>query len=197
MRLMMALAVCGTLGGAASAQDADSDAPDDPALMPQGLQSIAPALAKRLQRDADDVIEDAMTLILGYGTNGGIDTAGIRQSLQVDRAGARANVIRRLVEADLDADGTVTTAEAGIIAGAAAARIRGRIMLSHAAADADGDGRVTQDEARTRADAMAMEQVSETDADRALSLMGLDLDADGILTLSELAEVTRLMRAAG
>jgi EF hand len=191
MRWMMVMVMIGALTGAAQAQEAE------PVPMPQGLQSVDPALAKRLQRDADDVVEDAMTLILGYGADGGIDAAGIRQSLQVEQARQRANVIRRLVEADLDADGTVTTAEVGVIASAAEARIRGRIMLGHAAADADGDGRVTDAEARARADAVAMEAVSEADAARALSLMGLDLDGDGRLTLAELAEVTRLMRAAG
>lgn len=193
MRWMMVMVMMGALTGVAQAQEAEVEV----APMPQGLQSVAPALAKRLQRDTDDVVEDAMTLILGYGQDGSIDSAGIQQSLQVERARQRANVIRRLVEADLDADGTVTTAEVGIIAGAAAARIRGRIMLGHAAADTDGDGRVTADEARARADAVAMEAVSEADATRALSLMGLDLDGDGILTLAELAEVSRLMRAAG
>jgi hypothetical protein len=197
MRWMVAMVVWCALNGAGQAQEAGSDAPDDAALMPQGLQSVAPALAKRLQRDADDVIEDAMTLILGYGVDGGIDSAGIQQSLQVERARQRANVVRRLVEADLDADGVVTTAEVSIIAGAAEARIRGRIMLSHAAADADGDGRVTEAEARIRAEGVAMEAVSDTDASRALSLMGLDLDTDGILTLVELREVARLMQAAG
>lgn len=193
MRWMVVMAMLAAPTGAAQAQEADSDA----ALMPQALQSVAPALAKRLLRDADDVVEDAMTLILGYGTDGGIDAAGLQRALDVDRAAARANVIRRLVEADLDADGTVTADEAGIIADAAAARIRGRIMLGHAAADADGDGRVTPDEARARAEAVAQEAVSAADAARALSLMGLDLDGDGRLTLTELAEVSRLMRAAG
>jgi hypothetical protein len=193
MRWMVVMAMVGALTGLAQAQEAEVEV----APMPQALQSVAPALAKRLQRDVDDVVEEGVTLILGHGADGGIDTAGIEQSLQVDRASARANVIRRLVEADLDADGTVTTAEVGVIAGAAAARIRGRIMLGHAAADTDGDGRVTADEARVRADAVATEAVSEADAARALSLMGLDLDGDGRLTLAELAEVSRLMRAAG
>jgi hypothetical protein len=193
MRWMVVMAMVGALTGIAQAQEADVEV----APMPQALQSVSPALAKRLQRDADDVVEEGMTLILGYGQEGSIDGAGIAQSLQVERARQRANVIRRLVEADLDADGTVTTAEVSVIAGAAAARIRGRIMMGHAAADTDGDGRVTDAEARARADAVAMEAVSEADAARALSLMGLDLDGDGRLTLAELAEVSRLMRAAG
>ncbi|MGL5008250.1 MAG: hypothetical protein ACRC6I_00080, partial [Paracoccaceae bacterium] len=144
-----------------------------------------------------DVAEEAVTLIMGYGRDGGIDGAGIATWLAVERALARSQVMRRMVEADLDADGTVTAAEVGVIAGAAAAGVRGRIMQNHAAADGDGDGAVSAAEAGARATAVAMERVSEGDAARAMALMGLDLDGNGVLTLMEVDEVERMMAAGG
>ncbi len=174
------------------------DAPDaaEPAL-PAELSRVDAGLAKRLQRDADDVVTDAMTLVLGYGRDGAIDPAGIERALAVDRARQRANVLRRLIEADLDADGTVSTDEINVIAAAAEARFRSRVMMGHASADGDGDGNVTWAEARTSAQSVAMDRVSDADAARAMALMGLDLDGDGRLTLAELRDVARLMQTAG
>jgi hypothetical protein len=166
-------------------------------VMPAALAGVDGALAKRMQRDMDDVAADAMTLILGYGTGEGIDRAGIETALAVERAVARAQVMRRIVEADLDADGTVAAGEITVIAGAAEAGLRGRIMQNHALADADGDGAVSAAEAATRAEAFAMERVSEGDAARAMALMGLDMDGDGRLTLAEVDQAARLMAAAG
>jgi hypothetical protein len=170
---------------------------EEAVAMPAALAGVDGALAKRMQRDMDDVAEDAMTLILGYGTGGGIDRAGIETWLSVERATARAQVMRRIIEADLNADGTVTAAEIAVIAGAAEARLRGRIMQNHALADVDGDGAVSGPEAAARAQAFAMERVSEGDAARALALMGLDMDGDGRLTLAEVDEAVRLMAAGG
>lgn len=178
----------------ALAQDAADDA--EPAL-PAALARVDAGLAKRLQRDADDVVEDAMTLVLGHGADGAIDRAGVERSIAMDRARQRAILLRRLIEADLDADGNVTGDEIAVVAAAAEARFRGRVMMGHAAADADGDGTVTDAEARISAQAFAMDRVSDADAARALALMGLDLDGDGRLTLAELREVSRLMQTAG
>lgn len=163
--------------------------------MPGALAGVDGALAKRMQRDMGDVADDAMTLILGYGRDGAIDREGIATWLDVERAVARAVVMRRFIEADLDADGTVAAAEIAVIMGAAEAGIRGRIMQGHKAADADGDGAVTTVEAAARAAAFAQEEVSEADAARAMALMGLDLNGDGRLTLAEVEEAARLMGA--
>ncbi len=184
---------CLMLPGAALAQEVVAE---ETVVLPAALANVDGRLAKQLQRDAGDVVEDAMSLILGFGRDGGIDRAGIAQSLDVERARLRAGVLRRMAEADLDADGTVTTAEIAVIAGAAEARYRGRVMFTHAEADGDGDGRVTDAEARARAQAVAMDAVSATDGERIMTLLGLDLDADGILTLTELREVARLMDSA-
>jgi hypothetical protein len=174
------------------------DAPDAAeTTLPAALSRVDAGLAKRLQRDAADVVEDAMTLVLGYGAEGAIDRAGIERSIAVERARQRAIVLRRLIEADLDADGSVTGDEIAVIAAAAEARFRGRVMMTHSSADGNGDGTVSGDEARDWAQSFAMDRMSEADAGRAFSLMGLDLDADGRLTVMELREVARMMQSAG
>jgi EF hand len=194
MRWILVVAVF--LASAANLFAQDSGEVDETAL-PAALSRVDAGLAKRLQRDADDVVEDAMTLVLGYGADGAIDRAGIERSIAVERARQRAIVLRRLIEADLDADGSVTGDEIAVIAAAAEARFRGRVMMTHRAVDGNGDGTVSGDEARDWAQAFAMDRMSEADAARALSLMGLDLDADGRLTVTELLEVSRIMQSAG
>jgi hypothetical protein len=188
--LVVALALC--LATQVQAQEAE-----EAAAMPVALAGVEVALAKRMQRDMGDVSAEAMTLILGYGADGGIDRAGIETWLAVERAVARAQVMRRMVEADLNADGTVAAAEIAVIAAAAEAGVRGRIMQNHRLADADGDGAVSAAEAAARAEAFAMERVSEGDAARAMALMGLDMDGDGRLTLAEVDKAARLMATAG
>jgi hypothetical protein len=190
--LVVAVALC--LATAAQAQQDDAA---DAVVMPSALAGVEAGLAKRMQRDMDDVAADAMTLILGYGQGGAIDRAGIATWLAVERASARAQVMRRIVEADLDADGVVSAAEIGVIAATAEARLRGRIMQNHSAADSNGDGAVSATEAAARAEAFAQEQVSDADAARAMALMGLDLDGNGQLTLTEVQEAARLMAVGG
>jgi hypothetical protein len=192
MQWLLLVVVClGTASAAFAQEEASADAGT---VMPGALSGVPPALAKRLQRDAADVVEDAMTLILGYGQDGGIDRDGLARALDVERARLRAGVLRRLIEADLNADGRISTAEATVIAGAADARYRARIMIGHAAADADGDGTVTEPEARAQAQAVAMKGVSEADVERTMGLMSLDLDANGTLTLIELGDVAAMMK---
>jgi hypothetical protein len=173
--LVVVVGLC--LATQVQAQEAEGTEAADAVVMPAALAGVDGALAKRMQRDMGDVTEDAMTLILGYGAGGGIDRAGIETWLAVERAVARAQVQRRVIEADLNADGAVAAAEIAVIAAAAEAGIRGRIMQNHALADADGDGAVSAPEA----------------AARAMALMGLDLDGDGRLTLGEVDEAARLM----
>ena len=195
--LVVAVALC--LATSVQAQEAAPETKTDAEaeVMPVALAGVDGALAKRMQRDMDDVASDAMTLILGYGQDGAIDRAGISTWLAVERAVARAQVMRRMIEADLDGDGTVQVAEIAVIAAAAEARLRGRITQNHILADADGDGAVNAAEAAARAEAFAMEQVSEGDAARAMALMGLDMDGDGQLTLAEVRDAARLMAADG
>ena len=161
--------------------------------MPAALAGVPEALAKRLRRAPDDFVADAASLILGYGQNGGIDRAGIAQFVAVERARARAGALRRMWEADLNADGAVTTGELGVLVAAAEARYRGRMMLTHEAADGDADGTVTAVEMLAKANVMALDQFSAADEERMMAMLYLDLDADGTLTLDEVREVARMM----
>jgi hypothetical protein len=183
--LMVMLVMC---GWPAWAQDDAEDAP-----MPAALSAVPQAVAKRLQRAPDAFVEDAASLILGYGQNGGIDRDGIAQFVAVERARARAGALRRMWEADLDADGAVTRVELGVLVAAAEARYRGRMMLTHEAADADADGTVTTVEMLAKANVMALDQFSAADEERMMGMLYLDLNADGRLTLDEVREVARMM----
>jgi EF hand len=180
------------LGGPVAAQEADAEK----SPMPAALAGVPEALAKRLQRAPDDFVEDAASLILGYGQGGGIDRDGIAQFVAVERARARANAWRRMWEADLNADGAVTTAELGVLVAAAEARYRGRMMLTHEAADGDGDGTVTAVEMLAKANVMALDQFSVADEERMMGMLSLDLNGDGTLSLDEVREVARMMGKA-
>jgi hypothetical protein len=188
MRKMM-VAVLVMLAWPVGAQEAEvAEKP-----MPAALAAVPQALARRLQRAPDAFVEDAASLILGYGQDGGIDRDGIAQFVAVERARARAGALRRMWEADLNADGAVTRAELGVLVAAAEARYRGRMMLTHEAADGDADGTVTAVEALAKANVMALDQFSAADEERVMGMLYLDLDADGSLTLNEVREVARMM----
>lgn len=163
------------------------------APMPAALAGVPEALAKRLRRAPDDFVEDAASLILGYGRDGGIDRDGMAKFVAVERARARAGALRRMWEADLDANGAVSRSEIGVMVAAAEARYRGRMLLTHEAADTDADGTVSAVEMVARANVMALDQFSAADEERVMGMLYLDLNADGTLTLDEVREVARMM----
>jgi EF hand len=189
MRIIL-VALIWALATPVLAQDAEPPA-EKP--MPAALSGVPETLAKRLRRAPDDFVADAASLILGYGRDQGIDRAGIAQYVAVERARARAGALRRMWEADLNADGAVTQAELGVLVAAAEARYRGRMMLTHEAADGDGDGTVTAVEMLAKANVMALEQFSVADEERAMAMLTLDLNGDGTLSLDEVREVARMM----
>lgn len=173
-----------------------AQAQEEPAPLPAALSALPDTLADRLRRAPDDFVADAGAVILGYGNDGAITAQGIATYVAHLEAAERGNVLRRMVEADLNADGTVAADEIAVIAHAAEAGIRGRIMQNHMAADADRDGAVTWDEARARADVLALAALSAAERDRLGAMMALDLNGDGSLALTEVAEVARLMQGA-
>jgi hypothetical protein len=170
-----------------------AQAEDDPAPRPVALIGLPDVLADRLRRAPDDVIADAGAVILGYGEGGAITAAGIATYIAHQEAAERGAVLRRMVEADLNADGTIAADEIAVVVQAAEAGVRGRIMANHMAADADGDGAVVWPEARALADALALAALPMAERERLGAMMALDLDGDGRLALPEVAEAARLM----
>ena len=163
----------------------------------EGLPPTVPAkLVKRLAANPEAVKAAAGDLIHGYGADGGIDRQGILQAVALDRAAARARAIVLLVAADLDADGQVTGPEMAVVATAADAAWRGRLMRAQGQADGDGDGVVTRIEAFAFADAEGMRRVDAGDEARLLAYLTLDLDGDGRLTMAEVDEAAALARSA-
>lgn len=160
-------------------------------------QAVPEALAKRIKANPDRFVEEAATLIFGFGGAKGIDAAGVERFIALERAGARATVVRRLLSGDLDGDGAVTGAEMGVAAGAASASQRGRMLGLLARADDDADGAASGDEIMAFAAAEALEAFDERRAQGARAVLGFDGDADGLVTLPEVQRVVaRLAEAA-
>ncbi|NUB43340.1 hypothetical protein GEU84_003000 [Fertoebacter nigrum] len=184
---VLALAGQVQLAGSAMAQDRAA----------QGSSTLSERLAKRLRDNPERFVETVTGLILGHGTGGGIDAAGIDRFIAVERAAARASALRRLLAADLDDDGTVTAEESAVIVALAAARQRGRLHLGFQRADADGNGRITPSELRRTAQAAAEAALPEAEAAQWRSLLALDADSNGSLTLSEVRDAAQTIQDNG
>ncbi len=160
-------------------------------------QAVPEALAKRIKANPDRFIDDAATLIYGFGGTAGIDAAGVERFIALERAGARASVLRRLLAGDLDGDGAVTAEEMQVAAGAASASQRGRMRALLARADADADGTANVAEITAFAAAEALEAFDERAAQSARAVLGFDGNSDGLVTVPEVQQVVdRLASAA-
>lgn len=159
-------------------------------------QGLPAPLAARLAENPGSVLRQAEAIILGHGTGGAIDREGILTMVAVARAAARARVLAQLAAADLDADGTVTGAEAQVVAATRSAASRGRLLAQVAAADADGDGRVDPAELRATAEMQALRALSPAREARLMELLSLDGNGDGALTLAEVQAAIEAARVA-
>lgn len=159
-------------------------------------QGLPAPLAARLAENPAAVLRQADEIILGHGTGGAIRRDAILRMVAIDRAAARARLLSQVLSADLDADGTVTAAEAQATAAARSAGARGRLLAQVAAADADGDARLTQPEMRAAAEAQAYRAVSAAREARLLDLMAMDANGDGALTLAEVRAAADAAQAA-
>ncbi|MES2667606.1 MAG: hypothetical protein V4712_16055 [Pseudomonadota bacterium] len=160
-------------------------------------QTVPEALARRIKANPERFVDGAATLIFGFGGPDGLDAAGVERFIALERAGARASVLRRLLAADLDGDGAVAADEMQVAAGAASASQRGRMLGLLAGADADGDGAASGAEITDFAAAEALEAFDELRAQMARSVLGFDGNADGRVTLPEVRRaVDRLADAA-
>ncbi len=158
---------------------------DVPPVLPEPM-------LKRIKAAPDRFVDLAALLIHGFGTGGSIDAAEIERSIALDRAGARASALRRLLAADLDGDGAIAPAELAVAATAASATTRARLITTHARADADGDGSVGPDELAAHAAAESLSRVSEADAAMSRAVLACDQDGDRKVTM---AEVRRALTA--
>lgn len=142
-------------------------------------------MLRRINAAPDRFLDLAALLIHGFGAAGRVDRAGVERSISLDRAGARASALRRLLAADLDGDGAVGSDEIAVAAGAASATTRARLITTHARADADSDGTVSPAELADHAGAESLRQVSEADAALARAVLACDQDGDGAVTMAE------------
>lgn len=148
-------------------------------------QSVPDTVLKRLKAAPEPYLELAADLIHGFGGAQGIDRAGIARFVALERAEARASVLRRVFLADLDFDIVVSSEEIAQVAAAASASMRGRLWKLHAAADADGDGVATAAEIDGFAKTEALRVFSVADEAEVMSVLAFDSNADGWVNLAE------------
>ncbi len=153
------------------------------------LENLPERTVKQLQQKPDKFLEDAAILIMGFGGEKGIDLAGINASINLDRAWVRAREMRRLMVADLDNDNVVKAAEIKVLMAAERAGKRGLLLLGFQAADQNDDKVVTQAEMQSHAQIKAMTALSVEEAQRKRTLMAFDLNGDGRVQISEVAQV--------
>ncbi len=158
------------------------------ALSAEGLRDPAPgaALAEALAQNPDRFEATMQDLVAGFGGPDGLTRAGIEDHVALKRASARATAMRRLLAMDLDGDGSVIRAELQVVQRAASAVSRGRLQRLFAAADAGGDGQVDAAEIAADGRAAALRALGIDEQALLLSVLALDADGDGALTLDEL-----------
>ena len=154
---------------------------------PLGLvaEGLPQSVVVQVERNPDKYLDNLAVMIAGYGTDGAINAAALRNVVLMARAEARATALNRLQGADLDGDGAIAGPEMRVSAASASARARGQLVLNFAKADADGDDLVTEVELRAFANAAAQKAFSEDKEAAVYAILGFDTDGDGLVTLPE------------
>lgn len=174
---VLALGIIGAGAGMAPAQEAEPVA---------AIAEALPAkMLKRMRANPERFLEDAAEMIYGCGGQAGIDRSGVDAVIALDRAEVRAREMQRFFAADLDNDGAVTRDELAVLASAAAAGERGRLIMAHDVADSDGDGSLSFEELRVMAQAAAMASVTEADAEAMRGVLAFDQDGNGMVGMDE------------
>lgn len=169
----------------------------------RGAEARALALAQGLPADLLAMIDRnpgsfevrVSDMISSFGTEKGLQAAGIEQVILTERARVRAREVGRFVRADLDSDGVVTRAEIDALIAMSSQGTRGRLDVSWRRADADQDGQVQPAELARFANDMAAEKVSYAVVNRYRALMGLDLSGDGYLTVEEVHSAVAMVQS--
>jgi|GEM_PF-948780 len=189
-------------GGAATAQTeateavAWSDQADETRPVIRLMDNVPKATVRRIRRAPQAFLRDSAELIVGHGSGEGIGPDGLEQFIALNRAELRARAMHRLMEADLNNDGSVTGAEMSALIASASARWRGRLSLAHISADTDANGRVSWDELRAYGERVALEELSEEDAIDIRGFMAMDLNDNGLVSLGEVRRVLQLLSEA-
>jgi len=165
-------------------------------LLADTQPSLPEAALKRIKSDPDRFFEAAAVLIHGYGTGGRINGAGVERFIAMERAGARAAAARRLMAADMNADGRIDADEIALLAAAASARSRGKLLTLQARADTDGDGSVSPAELTAHAATEAVSAFPESRAQAARAVLACDQDGDGQVDLPEVRRALAALEQA-
>jgi hypothetical protein len=148
-------------------------------------QAVETPLERAMRTNPDRFEAQVLDLLAGFGGPDGLTRGGLAEHVALERAGARASAMRRLLAMDLDADGAVLRNELQIAQRAASAAMRGRMERLFAAADADGDSVVSTDEIAADGKAAAMRALGEAEEELLVSVLTLDADGNGSLSSDE------------
>ncbi len=158
------------------------------------VETLPDKTLKKLTEAPDRFIEDATNLILGFGRDEAIGAQGLQNAIDIQRAGTRASVLRRLLAADLNGDAIVTAAEVRVLVPTRSAGQRARLYLDFKAADTNGDQAVSWGEMRAFAQTRALASISGIQADVLRDFLSFDLDGDGRVHVDEIVTVVKAMR---
>ena len=157
--------------------------------------SLPPEVAEAILARPDRFSTMATDLIHGHGTAGAITPTAIETAIALDRAFFRTRALRPFLESDLDADGTLTTAEVTARAATLSPPARARLMRDRAAADADADGSLSPPELRAHAEAEVARASRPLDEGLLRATAAFDVDADGQTALAELTRALQPLSA--
>lgn len=138
-----------------------------------------------IRDNRDRFLSLATDAINGYGGPGGLTAEVLEGAIALERADARASLMRRFLEVDLNNDGDLTPDEVSVAADAASASARARLMRLIERADGDGDGRISSDEIALQAEEAALKALPETEAQALRGLLRFDADGNGLVTMEE------------
>lgn len=156
-------------------------------------QDAKDPLAEAMERNPARFEARMVDLVAGFGGPSGLTLQGIEEHVALERAGARAAAMRRLLALDLDADGSVTQDELAVAQRAASATTRGRMERQFAGADADGDRRLSPGEITASGQAAGLAALDEGEAALLRAALRLDSNGDGALTAEDVRKaVARL-----
>lgn len=188
--LLMSLAVCALPWRATFAQELSGQD-----LVDVLVARTPGATLDRMRARPNAFVQEAAGLILGYGGARGLSASDIETAIAAERARLRPREIRRLLEADLNDDLTITSDELEVLLRAAYATMRGRLLVWHRSADTDSDDAVRWTELRKHAAKRAEAGMSETAVAAMRAMMTFDLNGDDHVVLDEVLEAMELLGA--